>query len=94
VKKGGKMAFRRMTDQAVAERVSFVAMKAQVATFGPHTLRAAFVGDMLDAGAALATVQALAGHASPTTTSKYDRRGDRVKRRAAELLHVPFVRRP
>jgi len=38
------------------------------------------------------TVQKLMGHASPTTTSNYDRRGEEVKRRAIRSLHVPYVR--
>ncbi len=69
VTKGGKIEHRRMTDQAVAGRVRHLSKTAGVATFGPHDMRRTFVGDLLDAGADLATVQALAGHASPTTTA-------------------------
>ena len=38
-------------------------------------------------------MQRIAGHASPETTSRYDRRGDRVARAAADLVHVPYARR-
>jgi site-specific recombinase XerD len=93
VSKGGHIERRRMTDGAVAELVRRLARKSKIASFSPHDMRRTFIGDMLDAGADIATVQQLAGHASPTTTSRYDRRGDRARKRAAELLHVPFVRR-
>jgi integrase len=34
----------------------------------------------------IATVQKLAGHASPVTTAKYDRRGEETKRAAVQKL--------
>jgi integrase len=92
VTKGGDIERRRMTDAAVAELVVRLAKRSKIAEFSPHDMRRTFIGDMLDAGADIATVQKLAGHASPTTTSKYDRRGERAKQKAAELLHVPFVK--
>jgi site-specific recombinase XerD len=91
VTKGGVVVVRRMTPGAIAQVVDRLAARAKVAAFSPHDLRRTFVGDLLDAGADIATVQAQAGHSSPATTARYDRRGDRAKQRAAELLHVPFV---
>lgn len=90
VTQSGRIEHRRMSGQAVADLLRRLAQRAKVARFSPHDLRRGFVSDMLDAGADIVTVQALAGHASPATTARYDRRGDRARRRAAELLHVPF----
>lgn len=83
----------RMTTQAVYAMLRARAAAAGVASLSPHDLRRTFVGDLLDAGADIATVQKLAGHASPATTARYDRRGEAVKRAAVDRLHVPYTRR-
>jgi site-specific recombinase XerD len=89
--RGRTLVNRRMTAQAVLFLLQRRARQARVPPFTPHDLRRSFISDLLDTGADMVTVQKLAGHANVQTTARYDRRGDETKRRAAELLHVPFV---
>jgi site-specific recombinase XerD len=92
VNKGGKIQHHRMTQQAIYNVLRKRAEQAGIKTFSPHDLRRSCVSDLLDAGADIATVQKLVGHASVTTTARYDRRGEEAKRRAVRLLHVPYAR--
>lgn len=87
----GVVTVRRMTSQSVYNALAKRGDAAAIARFSPHDLRRTFVSELLDAGADIATVQRLAGHASVTTTQRYDRRGEQAKRKAAALFHVPYV---
>lgn len=88
--RGGHIQRRRMNPQTIYDILARRAEQAGVRPFSPHDLRRSFVGDLLDAGADVVTVQALAGHANVQTTARYDRRPEEAKRRAAGLLHLPY----
>jgi site-specific recombinase XerD len=93
INKSGRITIHRLTDQAVLHVLKKRAVQAGVASFSPHDLRRSFISDLLDAGADISTAQQLAGHSNVQTTARYDRRGEATKRKAAELLHVPYLRR-
>jgi integrase len=75
-----------MTDDGVLKILQRRAQLAGVDSFSPHDFRRTFCSDLLDAGVDIVTVQKLAGHASPVTTAKYDRRGEETKRQAVQHL--------
>lgn len=91
VEKGGRLVARRITGHALRFVLLRRAAQAGVAALSPHDVRRTFVSHLLDAGADISTVQALAGHASIVTTARYDRRGERAKQIAASLLSVPYA---
>ena len=90
INKGGRIQLRRMTDQAVYAALVRRTGAAGVADCSPHDMRRSFVSDLFDAGADVAVVRQLAGHANVQTTARYDRRGEVAKKKAAGLLHVPW----
>jgi integrase len=89
VRKGGKVQLRQMHSDAVLKIVRRRAQQAGIESFSPHDFRRTFCSDLLDSGVDIVTVQKLAGHASPVTTAKYDRRGEETKRRAVQWLEMP-----
>ena len=91
IRKGGEIMPARMSANGAYQRLRQLAEAAGIASIGYHDARRTLAGNLLDAGADLATVQRIMGHASPVTTSAYDRRPEEARRSALRRLHVPYL---
>ncbi len=85
------VALQQLTTQGVYAIVLERVEQAELFQLVPHDFRRNFIGELLDHGVDLSTAQKLVGHASPTTTARYDRRPEATKKRAAGTLHVPVI---
>ena len=86
IRRGEHLHLGRMHSDSIWRMLQLRAKEAGLESFSPHDFRRTFCSDLLDAGVDIVTVQKLAGHASPITTAKYDRRGEETKRRAVQNL--------
>ena len=88
VNRGGKITIRHFAadGDGIYKIVKARAIVAGVDRFSPHDFRRTFCTDLLESGEDVLTVQELAGHSSPATTAKYDKRGESRKRKAVRNL--------
>jgi site-specific recombinase XerC len=90
IRKGGRMELRRMSAQAIYDALLKRGREARLSSLSPHDLRRTFASDLLDVSGDVSAVQKLLGHANVQTTMRYDRRGEVAKRKAINLLHLPY----
>ncbi len=93
VRKGGRLEPGGLASQSVLRVCEKRGREAGLAGFVAHDLRRSYVSTLLDRGVDLSVASDLAGHSSPNTTRRYDRRGELARHAAAVAAAVPFVRR-
>lgn len=86
VSRGGNLLRHRLSDHAILLILRRMAERANVAAFTPHDLRRSALTRLLEEGVDLAAAQKFAGHSSPVTTARYDRRPDEAIRVAASKI--------
>lgn len=87
--KSGRIVQRRFTQPALVSMLERRMIEAGLQHFSAHDLRRSYISELLEKDVDISTVQKMARHVIINTTAKYDRRGEREKKRAADLIHVP-----
>ena len=89
IRQNGEIPLSCMRGESISYILKRRQKQAGVEPFSPHDVRRSTVTHLLEAGVDVCTVQKIAGHASTTTTARYDRRDERIKRRVVEVLSFP-----
>lgn len=93
IRKGGHLVLppTGISGQSVFKMCQRRGKRAGIArTLNPVDLRRTFMAKLLEAGADVTTVQALVGHASPATTSRYAPKGNHDGADVAQLFDVDY----
>jgi len=88
ISRTGVFGMERLTGRSISKILEKRAGEAEIPAFSPHDLRRSTATHLLDRGVDLAIVQKMLGHSNLSTTILYDRRGERGKKEAAEVLGV------
>jgi site-specific recombinase XerD len=81
-----RFEMRQMNDQAIWDIIQKRVAQAGIDSLSPHDFRRSMISELIDLGVDLSTIQKIVGHANINTTAGYDRRPERAKKAAAELL--------
>lgn len=90
VSRSGAIVIRMLSGQAIFAALRRRALAAGLERFSPHDLRRSFATHHFEEGSDSRLVQGMLGHASPSTTAKYDLRSEKARRRASKRARVPF----
>jgi site-specific recombinase XerD len=94
VRKGGTVLPQRQISPTALDKILRKRCDdASVTDLDWHDLRRSTVSNLLDAGADISTVAGIVGHSNVNTTRRYDRRPERARIKASELISVPYFRR-
>lgn len=88
VRRYDDLTYDRLSSQAVYHILNTRRVQASIEKCAPHDLRRTFASSMLGNGEDLITVKDAMGHASLTTTQKYDFRGNERLRDASKRLDI------
>ena len=88
IRRHDDLTYARLSSQAVYHILHLRRIQAGVDPCAPHDLRRTFASVMLNNGEDLITVKDAMGHASLTTTQKYDFRGNERLRDASKRLDI------
>lgn len=91
INKYGDITSEGLTPQRIYSLAKEWASKFGMKDWSPHDLRRTFASSLLNLGVDIATVKDMMGHASISTTQRYDKRGNQRMRTAADKLNLTGI---
>lgn len=83
IRKGDDITYERLSTQAIY----VIVKRLGIPEIAPHDFRRTYITALFEAKQDVSVIQQLAGHASPSTTVMYDKRGEKAKRSAVSSLN-------